>query len=91
MTEQKLVGIELVEKNVDVVGQDIIGKVAVKHQGKIGFLKLTLEGGIEFIPFANKAIDATVDFLEKKIPGDQTLAAEGLKLTLKSYLSKIKL
>jgi len=88
--ENKLVGIELTEKKVEVVGQDIVGSIGAKHVGKIGSLEIVLKGKIEFIPFANKVIDAGVDFIEKKIPGDQTLAAEGIKLTLKNYLSKIK-
>lgn len=93
MTEEskKLVGIELTEKKIEVVGQDIIGSIGAQHVGKLGTLEITLKGKFEFIPLASKAIDATVDFLEKKIPGDQTLAAEGLKVTLKAYLSKIKL
>lgn len=90
MSEKKLVGLELVEKSVDIVGQDIVGKAAVQHVGKLGSLKLTLEGKFEFIPLASKAIDTAVDFVEKKIPGDQTLYAEGLKGTLKTALSKIK-
>lgn len=87
---KKLIGIELTEKKVEVVGQDIVGSIGVQHIGKIGSLELVLKGKFEFIPLADKAIDVAVDFLEKKIPGDQSLAAEGLKITLKSYLSKIK-
>lgn len=87
---EKLVGFELTEKKVEVVGQDIVGSVGAKHIGKIGSLEIVLKGKVEFIPFANKVIDDTVDFLEKKIPGDQVLAAEGLKVTLKAYLGKIK-
>ena len=88
--ENKLVGIELTEKKIEVVGQDIVGSIGAQHVGKIGSLEIVIKGKVEFIPFANKVIDATVDFLEKKIPGDQVLAAEGLKVTLKAYLGKIK-
>lgn len=88
--DNKLVGIELTEKKIEVVGQDIVASIGAQHIGKIGSLEIVLKGKVEFIPFANKVIDETVDFLEKKIPGDQVLAAEGLKATLKAYLGKIK-
>lgn len=91
MEKKDLVGIQLTEKKIEVVGQDIVGSVGLEHVGKLGSLELTLKGKFEFIPLAGKAIDSVVDFLEKKIPGDQTIAAEGIKLTLKSYLEKIKL
>lgn len=91
MPENKLVGIDLDEKSVEIVGQDLVGKLSAVHQGKIGSLKLTLEGKIEFIPFAHSSIDKVIDWAEKKIPGDQTVVAEGIKTTLKSLVSKIKL
>jgi len=90
-----LVGIKLVDKSIDLEGQDIVGKVALAHVGKLGKLKLTLEGSFELMPLANKAIDSSVDFIEKKIPGDQTFMAEGFKITLKNglktLLDKVKL
>lgn len=88
--EKKLVGVEIVDKKIAVVGTDLVGVVSAQHIGKIGKLKLTLEGSLEFIPFAEKAIDSAVNFVEKQIPGDQTLAAEAVKVTLKGFLAKIK-
>lgn len=90
MDDQELVGVKIVDKSVSVVGQDIVGNIAVAHVGKLGSLELSLKGKFEFMPLAEKAIDGSIDFIEKKIPGDQTLYAEGLKGTLKTALSKIK-
>jgi len=81
--EKKLVGIEIVEKSIDVVGDDLVGKVAAEHKGKIGSLKLTLEGSLEFKPIAYSVID----FVEKKIPGDQTAFAA----IAKAAVDKIKI
>lgn len=81
--EKKMVGIEVVEKSIGLEGSDIVGKAAVQHVGKIGSLKLTLEGKFEFLPLINKG----VDMLEKLIPGDQTLFAT----MAKEAISKIKI
>lgn len=80
---KKNVGIEIVDEQIKLEGQDVVGKVAAQHVGKYGSLKLTLEGKFEFIPLVNKAIDQ----IEKIIPGDQSAVAEMLKLAV----SKIKI
>jgi hypothetical protein len=88
--DKQLVGIELTEKKIEVVGQDLVASIGAQHVGKIGSLEIVIKGKFEFVPLAHKVIDVTVDFLEKKIPGDQVLASEAIKGTLKTYLSKIK-
>jgi hypothetical protein len=90
VAEKKLVGVEIVNKSIEIEGQDLVGSVTAHHVGTLGSLELTLKGKFELVPLANKAIDGVVDFIEKKIPGDQSLAAEAVKATLKSYLGKIK-
>lgn len=79
----KNIGIEVVEKDIDLVDGEMVGKLAVKHQGQLGWLKLSLEGAFSAKPF----IDTAIDWIEKKIPGDQT----GLAGVLKSALGNIKL
>ncbi len=73
--EKKLVGLEIVEKDLDIVNGELVGKGAVKHVGKIGWFKLSLEGGVSALPFINKGID----WIEEKIPGDQKIYAQALK------------
>jgi len=81
--EQKLVGVELTNKSVELEGENLVGKVGAQHIGKIGYLKVNIEGGIQFKPLAYQAID----FIEKKIPGDQTAFAA----IAKSAIDKIKI
>lgn len=81
--EKKMVGVEVVDKSIGLEGQDIAGRVAVQHVGKIGSVKLTIEGKFEFLPLINKGIDQ----IEKMIPGDQTLFAT----MAKEAISKIKI
>lgn len=83
MPEKDLVGIEVESKSITLEGDNLVGKVAAKHVGKIGYLKLSIEGGIEFKPLAYKAID----FVEQKIPGDQTAFAA----IAKAAIDKIKI
>jgi len=80
--EKELKGFEIEEKKLDLVDGELIGKVTGKHQGKIGFIKISIEGGIGALAFINKGID----FLEEKIPGDQKLYAE----IIKEQIAKIK-
>lgn len=76
--EKQLVGFEVSEKSISLDGQDIVGKASAYHVGKIGSLKVSVEGKFEFIPFVNKAVDK----LEELIPGDQKAIAEVLKATI---------
>lgn len=87
---KKNVGIEIVDESVEIVDKDLVAKASAQHIGKYGSLKLTLEGKFEFVPLAHNAIDKSCDFIEKKIPGDQTLLFEGIKVSLKGAISKIK-
>lgn len=82
MSEEKLVGLEVESKSLDLVDGDLVGKASVKHQGKIGYLKISVEGGISALEFVNKGID----FLEEKIPGDQKIYAA----LIKEQIAKIK-
>ena len=79
----KNVGFEVSEKNIDIVEGELQGKVVVKHQGQIGWLKVSVEGGVSALPFLNKGID----WLEQKIPGDQKVWAQ----LAKDAVAKIKL
>lgn len=81
--EKKMVGVEIVGKSLSLEGQDVVGSIAAQHVGKIGSVKLTLEGKLEFLPLVNKGIDA----IEKLIPGDQTLFAN----MAKEAVSKLKI
>lgn len=83
MTEEnKLVGFELVKKELDIVNGELVGEAEGKHVGKLGWLSVSIKGGFSAIPVIHKGID----WLEKKIPGDQTAWA-GI---LKDAVSKIK-
>lgn len=83
MPEKQLVGIEVVDKSLSLEGQDVVGKIAVEHVGKVGSLKLSFEGKIEFLPLVGKLIDK----IEELIPGDQ----KALAAIAKDSLSKIKI
>lgn len=83
MSDKELVGFDLTEKDIDLVNGEVVGKVAAKHQGKLGWLKVSVEGGFSALPLVNKAID----FIEEKIPGDQKIYAQ----MLKDAVAKIKL
>lgn len=80
---QELVGLEVVEKSVALEGQDLVAKVAAQHVGKIGSLKVSVEGKFEFLSLVNKAIDK----IEEIIPGDQKAVAS----LLKGAISQIKI
>lgn len=67
----KNIGLELMKKEIDLEDGNLVGRAAVRHQGQLGFLKLTLEGSFTLRPLLHRAID----WAEKKIPGDQTLFA----------------
>lgn len=75
MENKKLVGLDIQDESIALEGQDLVGKVSAVHQGKIGSMKLTIEGKLEFLPLVNKGID----LLEQVIPGDQKAVAEMLK------------
>lgn len=81
--EKQLVGVDLESKSLKLEGQDLVGEVSAKHVGKIGWVRVKLEGGIQFLPLVNKAVDK----LEELIPGDQKSIAAALKLAV----SNIKL
>ena len=83
MEKQELVGIEVTEKSVKLEGQDVVGSVTAQHVGKIGSLEITLKGKFQFLPLVNKGID----WVEKIIPGDQTIFAT----MAKEAVSKIKI
>lgn len=83
--DKPLVGFELQEKSVELEGQDVVAKAVAIHQGKIGSLKVSVEGKLEFLPLVNQAID----WVEKKIPGDQSFIAASLKAAVSQI--KIKL
>ena len=79
----KLVGIEISKPDIDLVGGNVTASTAVSHRGKIGGFKITFDGDISFLPLVNSA----VDWVEKKIPGDQT----GIASVIKTALANIKL
>lgn len=76
--EQKLVGVEIVSKSVKLEGENVVGAVAAQHVGKLGFVKITLEGGFQLLPLVGKGIDK----LEELIPGDQKVLAQMAKTAL---------
>lgn len=80
---KELVGLEVVEKSVALEGQDLVGKVAAQHVGKIGSLKVSVEGKFGFLPLVNAGIDK----LEELIPGDQ----KAIAAMLKSAVAQIKI
>ena len=83
MSEKKLVGFEVVDESIALEDESLVGKVAVNHVGKLGSVKLTLEGKFELLPL----VYAGIDKLEAIIPGDQTLFAS----MAKEAISKIKI
>jgi hypothetical protein len=83
--QKELVGFKLSDESVSLEGQDLVGKAVVSHQGKIGSLKVTFEGKVEFIPMVNRGID----WLEQKIPGDQKFIAESLKAAIANLKIKV--
>lgn len=83
MDNKELVGFEISEKSIDLNEGKLIGKAVGNHVGKLGFLKITVEGGFSAIPLLSKGID----WLEEKIPGDQ----KALAALAKDALAKIKL
>lgn len=81
--EKKLVGVEVVAPAVKLEGQDVLGSVGLQHVGKIGWVKLKLEGAISAKPLLFKAIDK----VEEWIPGDQKIIAAGAKAAIEKYFS----
>ncbi len=81
--DKKLVGFEVVGQSIALEGQDVVGSIAAQHVGKLGSLKVSVEGKFEFIPLINKGIDK----LEELIPGDQ----KGIAAMLKTAVSQIKI
>lgn len=81
--EKELVGFEVVDQSVKLEGQDLAASISAQHVGKLGSLKVSLEGKIEFLPLVNKAIDK----LEELIPGDQKVIAS----IIKDQVAKIKI
>lgn len=77
--EPELKGFEIENKSVKVEGQDVVGSVDLVHVGKIGSLKVNIEGKFQLIPLVEKGIDK----LEAIIPGDQKAMAEMLKNAIK--------
>lgn len=65
---KELVGFEVKDAKLDFEGDSVVASAKASHVGKIGWLNITVEGGVSAKPFIFKAID----FIEKKIPGDQT-------------------
>lgn len=78
-------GFEVENEKISIEGESVIGKVDLIHRGKIGGIKITVEGDAQFFPLVDKAIDK----FEQIIPGDQTAVASMLKSALRSI--KIKL
>jgi len=81
--EKKLTGGEPESNSLESEQGKLLGKAVVKHQGKLGWLKVSIEGGVTAIPFIHKGID----WLEQKIPGDQKAWAQ----LAKDAVEKIKL
>ena len=82
--EKEYKGFEVENESIAIEGESVVGKVDLVHQGKIGGIKITIEGKAEFFPLVDKAIDK----LEQIIPGDQTDVTSMLKTALRSI--KIK-
>ena len=78
VVKTKNIGLELTEKDIDLVDGNLVASGAVTHQGQYGYLKLRLEGSFSLKPFIHKAID----WLEEKVPGDQTVIATILKTSV---------
>ena len=80
MPESKeLKGFAVENESIKVEGLDLVGNVDLVHVGKIGSIKVKIEGNFELIPMVHKAIDK----LEELIPGDQKAMAEMLKNAIK--------
>lgn len=82
--EKEYKGFEVENEKISIEGESVVGKVDLVHRGKIGGIKITIEGDAEFFPLVDKAIDK----LETLIPGDQTAAANMIKSALRAI--KIK-
>lgn len=77
-------GFEIANESVRLEGESLVASADMVHQGKLGGIKIKVEGSFKFIPLVEKAIDK----LEEIIPGDQKSIAETLKGAIK--LIKIK-
>lgn len=73
--EIKNIGFEISKPDIDLVNGEVIGSVSGKHVGQLGELEISIKGKFSALPFINKGID----FIEKKIPGDQSVLAASLK------------
>lgn len=82
LPEVKNIGFEMSKPDIDLVNGEVIGSVSGKHVGQIGSLEISIKGKFSALPLINKGID----FLEAKIPGDQS----ALALTLKTLIAGIK-
>lgn len=78
----KNIGFEISKPDIDIVNGEVIGSVSGKHVGQLGALEISIKGNFSALPVINKGID----FLESKIPGDQS----ALALTLKTLIANIK-
>lgn len=83
MSEKKLVGLEIADESISLEDQNLVGKASLNHVGKLGSVKLTIEGKFELLPLVNAGIDK----LEALIPGDQSFFAA----MAKEAVSKIKI
>lgn len=81
--EKELVGFKVEKPDIKLEGENLIGAVEANHVGKIGHIKIKVEGGFQFLPLVNKAVDK----LEELIPGDQKAIA-GM---IKAAISQIKI
>lgn len=82
--EKEYKGLEVENPSLVLKEENLVGAVELVHQGKIGGIKIKIEGKAKFIPMVEKAIDK----LEEIIPGDQKAVAEMLKAAVKNI--KIK-
>ena len=82
-TQEQLVGFKVEKPEVKLEGENLLGSVEANHVGKIGFVKVKVDAGFQFLPLVNKAVDK----LEELIPGDQKAIA-GM---IKAAISQIKI
>lgn len=82
--EKEYKGLEIENPSLALKEENLEGALDLVHQGKIGGIKIRIEGHAKFIPMVEKAIDK----LEEIIPGDQKAVAEMLKTAVKNI--KIK-
>lgn len=82
--EKEYKGLEIENPSLALKEENLVGALELVHQGKIGGIKIKIEGQAKFIPMVEKAIDK----LEEIIPGDQKAVAEMLKAAVKNL--KIK-